>query len=332
MDAALLAARGILALVFAVAGIAKLADLDGSRQAMRGFGLPAAFAAPFGTLLPLAEILIAAALLPAATTWLGALAALVLLLAFVVGISLNLARGRQPNCHCFGQLHSAPVSWRTLARNGLLVLIAAFVVWQGRDSPGASIVSAPESFIIAGIAAAQVWYMLRLNHRLLRRVEALEASLSGHDVSHHKQSAAGLPIGTPAPDFQLPNLDGTLVSLQSLRANGQPLVLLFTDPTCDSCVELLPDVAFWQDEYGDDLTLVIISRGTSDVNRAKSDEHGLRNVLLQQGREISRLYDCNGTPAAVLIRADGTIGSPLAMGADDVADLVEDTLAELVPG
>jgi peroxiredoxin/uncharacterized membrane protein YphA (DoxX/SURF4 family) len=331
MDSALLAARGILALVFAVAGIAKLADLDGSRKAVRGFGLPAQVAAPLGTLLPLAEILIAAALLPADTAWLGALAALVLLLAFVVGISVNLAQGRQPDCHCFGQLYSAPVSWQTLARNGLLALIAAFVVWQGRANPGVSILSAPESFIFAGIAAAQAWYMLRLNHRLLRRVEALEAALSGHDVSHHKKSAAGLPIGTPAPDFQLPDLDGTPVSLQSLRANGLPLVLLFTDPTCDSCVELMPDVAFWQEEYADDLTLVIISRGAPEVNRAKRDEHGLRSVLLQQGREISRLYDCNGTPGAVLIRADGTIGSLLAMGAEDVADLVEDTLAELVP-
>ena len=36
------------------------------------------------------------------------LPALVLLLLFVGGISYNVARGRSPDCHCFGQLHSAP--------------------------------------------------------------------------------------------------------------------------------------------------------------------------------------------------------------------------------
>ena len=35
-------------------------------------------------------------------------AALALLLAFVGGIVVNLARGTTPDCHCFGQLHSEP--------------------------------------------------------------------------------------------------------------------------------------------------------------------------------------------------------------------------------
>lgn len=53
MEATLLGARLVLALVFAVAGAAKLADLAGSRRAIGDFGVPAALAAPLGTLLPL---------------------------------------------------------------------------------------------------------------------------------------------------------------------------------------------------------------------------------------------------------------------------------------
>ena len=41
MDAALLVARLLLALVFAVAGVAKLVDRPGARQAIIDFGLPA---------------------------------------------------------------------------------------------------------------------------------------------------------------------------------------------------------------------------------------------------------------------------------------------------
>jgi uncharacterized membrane protein YphA (DoxX/SURF4 family) len=120
MDAALLIARLVLAAVFTLAGVAKLSDLKGSRRAIIDFGVPSAIAAPLGLVLPLAELTVAATLLPASTAWWGALGALALLSVFVVGITYNLARGRKPECHCFGQLHSAPAGWKTLARNGVL--------------------------------------------------------------------------------------------------------------------------------------------------------------------------------------------------------------------
>ena len=46
MNTALLLARLLLVLVFAVAGAAKLADREGSRQAIVNFGVPSALAAP----------------------------------------------------------------------------------------------------------------------------------------------------------------------------------------------------------------------------------------------------------------------------------------------
>src|SRR5881227_1463518 len=133
MGLALLIARLLLAGVFVVAGLAKLGDLAGSRQAMRDFGVPALLAAPFGLLLPLAELAVAIALIPTVSAWWGALGALVLLLLFIAGISYNLARGRQPDCHCFGQLHSTPAGWPTLIRNLVLAALAGVLVGFGRS-------------------------------------------------------------------------------------------------------------------------------------------------------------------------------------------------------
>src|SRR5215217_821858 len=142
MDSFLLVARLLLALVFAVAGVAKLADREGSRRAIVDFGVPSALAAPLGLLLPLAELAVAASLLAASTAWWGALGALALLSVFVVGISINLAHGHTPDCHCFGQLHSAPAGWKTLARNGVLAVVAGFILWEGYDGgPGLSALS-----------------------------------------------------------------------------------------------------------------------------------------------------------------------------------------------
>ena len=79
------------------------------------------------------------------------MAALVLLLLFPAGIVANLVRGRKPDCHCFGQLHSEPAGLKTLARNGVLALVAGFVVWQGYAGAGPSAVG-----WLAGLSAAQV--------------------------------------------------------------------------------------------------------------------------------------------------------------------------------
>jgi hypothetical protein len=57
------------------------------------------------------------ALLPVATAWWGAVAALALLALFLAAIAFSFARGRRPDCHCFGQLHSAPIGSRTVIRN-----------------------------------------------------------------------------------------------------------------------------------------------------------------------------------------------------------------------
>src|SRR3954453_4768382 len=133
MGTALLIARLLLAGVFVVAGVTKLRDRAGSQKAVADFGVPSVLAPALGILLPLAELVVAGSLMPTATAWWGALGALVLLLLFVVGIAVNLARGRKPECHCFGQLHSAPAGWKTLARNGVLAAVAGFILWAGYE-------------------------------------------------------------------------------------------------------------------------------------------------------------------------------------------------------
>lgn len=71
MEAALLVMKLLLTLVFAVAGVAKLVDSSGSRQTIIDFGLPASLANPLAMGLPLAELAVAAILLPTSTAWWG---------------------------------------------------------------------------------------------------------------------------------------------------------------------------------------------------------------------------------------------------------------------
>src|SRR5260370_3196019 len=198
MGIALRIARLLLTVVFFVAGLAKLADRAGSQQALRDFGVPALLANPLGVLLPLVELAVAVALIPVIAGWWGAIGALVLLLLFVVGITVNLIRGRTPDCHCFGQLHSAPVGWPTLLRNLILVAIAGFVVGLGRVNVGASavdwlgaltIVQRIELFIggvVVVLLVMEGWFLMRVlqqQGRLLLRLRAVGASLATNNIA-----------------------------------------------------------------------------------------------------------------------------------------------------
>jgi peroxiredoxin len=346
METALLAARLLLAAVFLVAAAAKLMDRAGSRQAIADFGVPERTASPAALLLPLAEAAVAVALVPKATAWWGAVGAAALLLLFIAAIGVNLARGRKPDCRCFGQLSSSPVGWTTLARNALLAALAGFVVWQGRDEPGTSAVawvsdlSPGELVLLIGslallaLVAAEgliLINVLRQNGRLMLRLERVEERLTAAGtgpVESEEQTPPerGLPVGSPAPTFQLSGLYGETLTLEALRAAGKPVLLVLTDPHCGPCNGLMPEIGSWQRDHAGALTVALISRGTPEENRAKSTEHGLANVLLQQDREVAAAYQEEGTPSAVLVLSDGTVGSPLAAGAEAIRSLVARTV------
>src|SRR5215212_11850139 len=67
-------------------------------------------------------------------------------------------------------------------------------------------------------------------------------------------------------------------------------LFIFTDPTCGPCNALLLEIARWQDEYTEDLTIALISRGYLEENRTKTSEHGGGNVLLQEDWEEAEAY------------------------------------------
>jgi peroxiredoxin len=344
MDVALLGSRLLLAGVFAVAGLAKLADRRGTREGIEAFGVHRTLARPAAILLPISEIAVAVALLPAASAWVGSVGALGLLGAFAAGIALNLARGRRPECHCFGQVYSRPIGRETLIRNGLLAGAAGFVAVQGPAGigPGAldwaatlsatALLAVVAGLVLAAAIALQGWLLaniLRQHGRLLLRVEQLEKRVSGaapqagtEDGEVAKEAPPGLPVGSPAPAFRLSGVFDETLTLDALRAPGKPLVLVFSDPGCGPCNALLPEIGRWQREHMTTVMIVPISRGTAEANRAKNAEHGVVHVLLQDDSEVADAYQVRGTPSAVLVNADGTVGSPLAEGADEIRALV----------
>jgi thiol-disulfide isomerase/thioredoxin len=336
VDALILICRLVLAVVFAVAAVAKLTDRADTRRAVVDFGVREPVAAWLAIGLPIAELAVAVLLLPASTAPAGALGALLLLLLFSAAILFNLAHGREPECHCFGQLHSAPAGPRTLARNGLLAVVAALTLAGTvlADDPGAvawvehldgaetAVVAIGAATALLAIAGATAFVsLLRSYGRVLVRLERMEQTLAaaGLTVEPRAQVAVhGLEPGTPAPGF---------AGLDELLALRLPALLLFVSPDCGPCRALLPEVARWQTEHADRLTVAIASAGKPGGEvRPEAAELGLSRVFLDEELELYRAFEANGTPSAVLIAPDGSIASHVASGQERIEALVAGVL------
>jgi peroxiredoxin len=140
-------------------------------------------------------------------------------------------------------------------------------------------------------------------------------------LARSKIKRDGLTAGTPAPDFQLPRLDGRgEVSMSSLR--GRRVLIVFSSPQCEPCNELAPRLERFHRGHPE-VDLVMISKGEPEENRAKMKEHELTfAVALQQGWAISRSYGIFATPAAYLIDQEGVIIRDVAVGAEPILNLL----------
>ncbi|HTK37572.1 MAG TPA: TlpA disulfide reductase family protein [Pyrinomonadaceae bacterium] len=336
MDVLLLLIRLFLAGIFGVAGIAKLMDQPGAEKAVTDFGVPAEFAKPAAYLLSTAEILLALLLLFTTTSWLGALGALLLLLIFIAGMIYQLASGKEADCHCFGQLHSERVSPKSLVRNVLFSALALFLVGQGSDHQGLSLtddrmnlMQFAFALIISGLLAAAIFYLKQIfaqQTQILRRIEILDV-ISREGGAVERQEAGdpneGLPIGSPFPDFALPDLSGRVVSFEHLLAERKPTLFFFVAPTCTPCKALVPEIAEWESTLTDRVNFVLISRGKVDENREKFTVTENTRVLLQKDREVANLVNAKWTPTALFVDAAGNIASHIAAGDSAIRELVE---------
>jgi peroxiredoxin len=140
-------------------------------------------------------------------------------------------------------------------------------------------------------------------------------------LARSKIKRDGLKAGTPAPDFRLPRLDGGELSLGDLR--GRQVLLVFSSPHCAPCNTLAPKLQKFHRQHPE-ISVVMVSRGEPDENRAKVKEHRLTfPVVLQQQWEISRLYAMFATPVAYLINESGVIVQDVAVGVEPILALME---------
>ena len=327
----------VLGIIFVVSGLSKLRDLAGTQRAIREFGIPGPYAGKLGPLLPAVELLAAGVILLPRTQLAGAIIALGLLLIFSTAIAINLWLQRTPECRCFGQLDSGPISYWTLARNGGLMTLAASVAAYRLLDPTAftdpPAIAALLAGTLGGLLAFVAFGFNPLRHPAKQPSApvasgpdesiALVSASHGDRLAEGNSSSIRASNGVIAPPFELPDTAGEMVSLESLLQGGRTALLLFIDPDCDVCESMLPEILAWESAHASHITVQIISVGTEAENRPKQQRFGIPRILIQEDWEVADAYGSESVPDAVLVLPDGRVDGRIASGPEEIRQLLE---------
>ena len=131
-------ARLVVGGVWLAAGLLKLPDPTENVRAVRAYQLlPESLVPVVGHALPILEILVGVCLLAGVLVRANAVLSIVLLLAFIIGISSAWARGLSIDCGCFGggggpaENAQAKYPWE-LARDFGLLLLSGWLAYRPR--------------------------------------------------------------------------------------------------------------------------------------------------------------------------------------------------------
>jgi peroxiredoxin len=152
------------------------------------------------------------------------------------------------------------------------------------------------------------------------RLESIEKRLAPR-ADPKQREPGGLPLGTLAPDFELPDLAGARHKLSDFRDKN--VLLIFFNPNCGFCTKMAADLAGLPAEGGVNKVIpVVVTTGDVEENRKLVAQYGIRClVLLQEEMEVASKFRAQGTPMGYRIDGAGRIASELTVGAEPLLQL-----------
>jgi len=134
---------------------------------------------------------------------------------------------------------------------------------------------------------------------------AMVLSLSG--CGRRPAETEGLEVGSPAPSFKLPDLNGKEVALSQFK--GKVVLLDFWATWCGPCRMTMPVMEKLEREFPREMVLLAINlQEPKDMVRDYVREQSLSSrVLLDEEGSVGEAYGTGAIPMQVLIDKEGII-------------------------
>lgn len=309
-----------LSAVLVTSGIAKLRDRRATRDALDALRVPRLVPADAAArALPWTEVALAVLLLAAPSGWLVpvTMAVLVLMLSYTWLVGRALTFDEPVTCSCFGSLGRHDVDRTTLGRNVLLTVLAGAAAWFALDGG-----SAPAA--LRDLDSGDWWTVLAVAAAAAVAVLVVggtpgPATPRQGDTEILEYERQPIPYGV----LKLP--DDRSTTLAEL-ATTQARLLVVLNPGCGPCVRTAAKLDEWAARLAPAVGVLAVY--PDEPSAGDAAEHARELGAVEPELNVRRLFAV-GTPAAVLLGADGYLaGGPVA-GEDDVAGFVDDVLLEL---
>lgn len=133
-------------------------------------------------------------------------------------------------------------------------------------------------------------------------------TLSGAQRSVFGMASRPPVVGSPAPDFQLTDLQGKTQRLSQYR--GQVVLLNFWATWCKPCTKEMPAMQQAYDDLRDRGLVVLAVNELEDLERVRAHitEHGHTfPVVLDHDNRVANMYGVVGLPVTVFIDQQGRV-------------------------
>lgn len=112
-----------------------------------------------------------------------------------------------------------------------------------------------------------------------------------------------------APDFELESLDGSIIKLSEMKDKN--IIMNFWYTGCPYCVAEMPDLQKLQDNYPEELLILLINTGeTKETAEKFMDENNLNmTVLLDKDMSVTNNYGVRSFPTTIAVNKDGEVVS-----------------------
>lgn len=118
---------------------------------------------------------------------------------------------------------------------------------------------------------------------------------------------SSVSIGEKGYDFELQDLEGNIHRLSDYE--GQMVFINFFATWCQQCVIEAPELERFNEEFKDDMTLLIMVRGepVRTVQRYVERTNSNKTYLMDFNTDIGRRFGVTGQPETIVINEEGII-------------------------
>ena len=149
-------------------------------------------------------------------------------------------------------------------------------------------------------------------------------------VLQAQSTAVSLPLGTPAPDAALEDLDGNPVSLLDFHEAGKLTLVEFWASWCENCEALQPQLDRIQADYGGQVNVVAVAVAVAQSQRRVRrhvEDHGAGYPYLWDADGAAvRAYNASTTSIVVVLDENGTVAYAGVGGDQDLIGAVQSLL------